>query len=261
MAAHSHKFINKLQDKRVLIFGGTSGIGYAVAEACIEHGCTVIISGTNAPKLVNTVQRLRTSNPQTSSSQIITHACDLSNKEGLESNIQALLSVVTESAKGKIHHVVFTAGDGRPLRSVAQATVAQVEKSQLVRNVVPVIIAKYLPQYMEIGPDSSYTLTSGFIVTKPTPGFALYAASSVEGLSRGLAVDMAPVRVNVVAPGVIKTEALNGVPEAAIEAFAKTTTTKRLGRPEDIAEAYLYLMKDGFVTGSILHSNGGRFLV
>lgn len=72
---------------------------------------------------------------------------------------------------------------------------------------------------------------------------------------------MAPVRINLVAPGAIKTEAMKGVPEQALDSLAQATTIKRLGRPEDIAEAYLYLMKDGYITESILHSNGGRFLL
>lgn len=114
---------------------------------------------------------------------------------------------------------------------------------------------------MEKEPDSSYTLTGGFITTKPPPGWGLHAVSGVEGMSRGLAVDMAPVRVNVVAPGVIKTEAMKDVPDQALEGLAEATKVKRLGRPEVVAEAYLYFMKDGFVTGSILHSNGGRFLI
>ena len=239
MEIHARRFTNKLQGKRVLIFGGTSGIGYAVAEACIEHGCTLIISGSNAPKLASTVQRLRKSYPQIESSQLITHACDLSRKEKLDSDIQKLLAVVTESAKGKIDHVVFTAGDTRPAKSLAMVTVVDYETSQMVRNVAPLIVAKHLPQYMEIGPDSSYTITGGFITTKPPPGFALYAATGVEGLSRALAVEMAPIRVNLVAPGAIKTQALDGVPEAVIDGLTQATTTKRLGRPEDIAEAYV----------------------
>lgn len=263
----SYKFIHKLRGKRVLIFGSTSGIGYAVAAACVEHGCTVIISGSNEPNLTSTVLRLKTSyphiaSPSSSSSQvIITHVCDLSKKEDLESNIQALLSAATRGAKEKLDHVVFTAGDARSLQSIAEVTVAQFEKNQVVRNIAPIIVAKYLRQYLDVSPDSSYTLTGGFIATKPPPGWGLHAASGLEGLTRGLAVDMAPVRINLVAPGAIKTEAMKGVPEQALDSLAQATTIKRLGRPEDIAEAYLYLMKDGYITGSILHSNGGRFLL
>ncbi|KAN0098929.1 putative short-chain dehydrogenase [Hyaloscypha variabilis] len=263
MASPSYKFIHKLQGKRVLIFGGTSGIGYAVAEGCIEHGSTVIISGSNAAKLQATVERLESSYPSLPSSQVITHACDLSNKETLDSKIQALLSTITDGGKNKLDHLVFTAGDPRTLTSVSNFSIENFEKNQIVRNLAPLVIAKYLPQYLDKSPDSSYTLTGGFITTKPPPGFGLHAASGglIEGISRGLAVDLAPVRVNVVAPGVIKTEALKGLPEQALVGLAGATTGKRLGRPEDVAEAYLYCMKDGFVTGSIIHSNGGRFML
>lgn len=261
MTGPRFKFINKLQGQRVLIFGGTSGIGYAVAEACVEHGCTVVLSGSNAPRLGEAVLRLKTSYPDLKSSQVIIHACDLSDKDGLESNVQKLLSVVTRDATDKLNHVVFTAGDARSLGPLAEVTVEQFERNQVVRNVAPIIIAKYLPQYLDKSPDSSYTLTGGFIFSKPPPGFGLHAATGIEGLARGLAVDMAPVRVNLVSPGVIRTEALRNVPEQALEGLAQATVTKRLGRPEDIAEAYLYLMKDGFITGSVVHSNGGRLLV
>ncbi len=181
MAAPSYKFINKLQGRRVLIFGGTSGIGYAVAEACVEHGCTVILSGSNSPNLANTVLRLKISYPHVASPQIITHACDLSNKEDLETNIQTLLSVVTHGANGKLDHVVFTAGDARSLKSVSEVTVAQFEKNHVVRNIAPIIIAKYLPQYMGMGPDCSYTLTGSFIFSKPPPGFGLHLAFMTAG--------------------------------------------------------------------------------
>lgn len=80
-------------------------------------------------------------------------------------------------------------------------------------------------------------------------------------MTKTLAVDLAPIRVNVVSPGAIHTELLQGVPDQAMEVFAKATTVGRIGRPEDVAEAYLYFMKDGFATGSMVESNGGRLLV
>ncbi len=227
----SYKFINKLRGKRVLIFGGTSGIGYAVAEACVEHGCTLIISGSNESNLANAALRLKTSYPHVASSSriITTHVCDLSNKEDLEYNIRSLLFTVTLGGNEKLDHVVFTAGDKRSLKSVSEVTVAEFEKNQVVRNIAPIIVAKYLREYLEVNPDSSYILTGGFITSKPPPGWGLHAASGLEGLTRGLAVDLAPIRVNLVAPGAILTEAMKGLPEQALEGLAKTTTVKRLG--------------------------------
>lgn len=108
MSAPIYKFLNKLQGKRVLILGATSGIGFAVAEGCLEHGATVIISGSNQPNLDKTVQRLKTSYLDISPTQIITHVCDLSDADALDNNIKSLLSSATES--GKLNHIVYTAG-------------------------------------------------------------------------------------------------------------------------------------------------------
>jgi NAD(P)-dependent dehydrogenase (short-subunit alcohol dehydrogenase family) len=263
MSTPTYKFINKLQGKRVLIFGGTSGIGFAVAEGCVEHGSTVIISGSNRAKLEKTVQRLTTSYPNLNPSQIITEVCDLSNADNLDTNIKSLLFSVTEGGKKKLDHVVFTAGDALSLPSLATLQVGQLQKGGTVRNIAPAIVAKHLLEFQEKSPNSSFTMTSGVNTTLPSPGWSLLAAGGgfVEALTRGFAVDMAPIRVNVVSPGAIKTELFAGIPDQAIEQFKVKTLVKRLGRPEDVAEAYLYFMKDGFVTGAQIDSNGGRLLV
>jgi NAD(P)-dependent dehydrogenase (short-subunit alcohol dehydrogenase family) len=262
MSTPSYKFINKLQGKRVLIFGGTSGIGFAVAEGCIEHGSTVIISGSNPAKLEKTVQRLTTSYPDVTSSRIITEACDLSDEDKLDANIRSLLSSVTEGGKKKLDHVVFTAGDGLSIPSLAKLDVEQLQKGRTVRNIAPAIVAKHLLEFQEKSPNSSYTMTSGVNTTSPSPGWSVAAAVGgfVEGLTRGFAVDMAPIRVNLVSPGAIKTELFAGIPEQVAEQYKEKTLVKRLGRPEDVAEAYLYFMKDGFVTGAQVDCNGGRLL-
>lgn len=257
-----YKFINKLKGKRVLIFGGTSGIGYAVAEGCIEYGATVLISGSNQAKLDKTVQRLKTSYPDVSEDQIATHLCDLSDANALDSNLKALLDSFTKS--GKINHVVFTAGDHLgDVPSLANLSIEGLRKFQTVRGVAPMMLAKHLSESMEKSSDSSFTLTGGVNTTRPLPGWSILAAGggSGEGLSRGLAVDLAPIRCNLVSPGAVETELLAGLPASVKESFAEASTVKKVGKPEDVAEAYLYCMKDGFVTGSIIASNGGRLLV
>jgi NAD(P)-dependent dehydrogenase (short-subunit alcohol dehydrogenase family) len=87
----------------------------------------------------------------------------------------------------------------------------------------------------------------------------------VEGLTRGLALDLKPVRVNAVAPGAVNTELFGAFPKELVdgmfEMFKSKSTTGTVGRPEDLAESYIYLMKDQYVTGSVLESNGGSLLV
>ena len=79
-------------------------------------------------------------------------------------------------------------------------------------------------------------------------------------MMRGMAVDLAPIRVNIVSPGAVVTELFDGAPEGTLERFRKATLTEQLGTPEDVAEAYLHAMKDGFMTGNVLVSDGGRIL-
>jgi len=257
------KFVNKLQNLRILIFGGTSGIGFAVAEGALEQGAKVIISGSNEAKLARTVQRLKESYPDTADGCIATYACDLANESELDANIQTLLAAITDGGKHKLNHIVFTAGDAFAPNPISAADLDKFRQAQTVRLVAPIIIAKHLAPHMEPSADNSFTVTSGAAVEKPSPGSALLVAvgAAIEGLARGLAVDLAPVRVNCVAPGAIKTELLAKrlTPERAL-AYERATKVGRLGMPEDTAEAYLYAMRDGFVTGALVKTNGGWLL-
>ena len=87
----------------------------------------------------------------------------------------------------------------------------------------------------------------------------------MEGLMRGLAVDLKPLRVNVVSPGAVETELFSAIPQdtrdRVLDFYRSTSTTGTVGTPQDLAEAYLYVMKDRFITGSVVESNGGRLLV
>lgn len=115
--------------------------------------------------------------------------------------------------------------------------------------------------------DASITITSGTMAFKPAAGWTAGCAwgNAGVGFVKGAAVELAPqIRVNAVAPGAIETPLLEGflkrAGHAGREAFEKASLVKRLGQPEDMAEAYLYLMKDRFVTGQVLLSDGGRTL-
>ncbi|QDS67944.1 hypothetical protein FKW77_008856 [Venturia effusa] len=218
---------------------------------------------------VKTVQRLKTSYPSLMAStdpgqQVITHACDLADSNNLDKNLESLLSKVTNDGESKLNHVVFTAGDGLNQRPISELRLEDCTTTSTVRVVAPLLLSKHLfNTYLERSPDSSFTLTTGVNSTMPSKGWTMTAwrGQGVEGLMRGLAVDMAPIRVNVVSPGAIKTELLAAVPEDLLKSWADMTTVKRIGRPEDTAEAYVYFMKDGFVTGTKIDTSGGRLLL
>lgn len=256
------KFTSKLHGKRVLILGGTSGIGFAVAEGALEYGAHVIISSSNPEKLEHAQRRLKEAYPDYAD-RVTGKTCDLSKPETLESNLKQLL----EFAGKGVHHLVHTAGDRFSIVPVRESTPETLQKGSIVRFISPLMLAKLAPEYLAGGPESSITLTGGVNSTRPAPDWTVNASygSGMEGMVRGLTIDLKPVRVNLVAPGAIETELWGSIPkeqrERMLETYTNATTVGRIGRPEDVAEAYLYCMKDHFVTGSVIQSEGGRILV
>lgn len=262
----STKYLSKLSGKNVLIFGGTSGIGFCVAEACIEHGARVIISGSRASKLSKALERLRNSYPTVSPDQINGYTCDLSKLDLLEESLEALLDSASTAVGGKFNHIVFTAGDSVHLTTLDLMTPKFIQEAGNIRFIAPVILAKLSPKYMVRGPESSITLTGGSITQRPPSNWVVPTAycAALQGVVRSLAVDLKPVRVNLVEVGAVLTEMWDGLPGEKDDwesKFVELTTVGRVGRPEDTAEAYLYLMKDYFAVGNIVGSDGGRQLV
>lgn len=262
--------INRLEDTHVFVFGGTSGIGYAVANMALSNGAHVTISGSTQPKVDNKVSQLRSLYPSLPASSVSGFACDLKDIKALESNLTTLFDKATEGGSKKIDHIAFTAGDSITITGVKDITPSVLLDGFNVRLIAPSIIAKLLTtgKYMPLSVNSSFTLTGGTNTHKPTPNWTFVAAmgASIEGLVRGLAVDLKPVRTNIVIPGAIQTELLQGMldrmgEEAAAKFRREYSLTDTLGQPEEIAEAYGYLMKDRFANGSQITSDGGRLLV
>lgn len=265
-SAKPGKYASKLIDKKVLVLGGTSGLGFAVAEAAWEFGAKVTISGSRQPKVDHKLSEMKANNPAGDVSKLQGFACDLGNKETLEGNLKSLFDQATDSGTTKLDHIVFSAGDAPPVKPLAEVDVAYLHAAGLVRLVAPCIIGKLCAAhgYLKSSASSSITFTSGMSESKPGAGHSsmLAAFGGIEVFTRGLAVDLAPVRVNCVAPGGVDTElaqAFGG--ESLLNHFRERSTTKTVGKPEDVAEAYLYSMRDQFVTGTVIETNGGGLLV
>jgi len=113
----------------------------------------------------------------------------------------------------------------------------------------------------------SLTLVSGLYGSKPAPGTVLVGAinGAIDGLTRGLAVDFAPTRVNTVSPGIIDTPLWDRMPPADRHALFKMTAealpARRIGHAEDVGQAIIFLMTNPFATGSVLHLEGGARLI
>ncbi|KKK12910.1 hypothetical protein P175DRAFT_0428599 [Aspergillus ochraceoroseus IBT 24754] len=265
MAPVTAKYTGQLRDKRILIVGGTSGIGYSIAEAALEHHAVVTVVGSNPIKLKDAVSRLEKSYPsETAGGRVRGIACDLADSSNLEDNAQKILAFAAETSK--INHIVITAADMTQPPSLMEFTVEKVERTGTIRYMAPLMFAKHLPRFMDLSAANSLTLTSGAHAHKPDPGWTVISGycGAVESMAKGLAIDLQPLRVNVVSPGAIMTDVVKDILGDAYDIAIKMAKEKSLvasaGTPENIAQAYLYLMKDQYVSGTVLESNGGMFL-
>lgn len=262
---------NKLQDARVLLIGGTSGIGFATAEAAIEGGAVVIVSSSTSERLASALDRLKTSYPEAAAAnKIHGHLVDLSNASTLEAGLKALLDYATNNNTTKLDHITYTAANIPKLPPVADYQASETKPDTMIlRYDGPIVLGKLAPAYMNPGPRSSITFTGASTAAKPTPGRAILTAvgAATEGIARGLAVDLAPIRVNAVSPGTTDTELLRALagPDPKVQAgfkemLKKVTLLNKVAEPEDVAEAYIYLMKDSNITGVTIYSDTGRQL-
>ena len=258
------KFINKFQDQRVLVIGGTAGIGYAVAEGAVEFGAHTIVASSKKDNVDKAVQALKKSYPE-ASGRIEGYVCDLT-ADDLEGTITKLMDSATKNNSVKLDHIVDTAGGVPKQMSIDNANVADMAAFAERRLYPRIMLAKVARKYLKDTYTSSITYTSGSLAYKPMAGFGPMAGMvGGDSLTKGLAVDLAPIRVNVIIPGAIHTSLLEkfaqgGDVKAMLEYFSTKTILKRVGQVEDVAESYLGAMKNYFQTGTASHCEGGYYL-
>jgi NAD(P)-dependent dehydrogenase (short-subunit alcohol dehydrogenase family) len=176
-----------------------------------------------------------------------------------EAEVAALFERLRE-----VDHVVFTAGDAFTPRPLADLCLGDARAVFDVRFWGEVTVIKYAAP--RIRPGGSIALTTGTVGERPVPGAALAAAGAgaAEGLVRGLAAELAPVRVNAVRAGAVRTPLWDSIPETEREALfarlAQRTLMGTVGEPEEIALAHLYLMQNRYVTGTVLTVDGRLLL-
>ncbi|TVY26484.1 Short-chain dehydrogenase/reductase [Lachnellula hyalina] len=249
-----------ISNHSILIIGGSSGIGFAAAKLALEAGARVAIASSNPTRVTSAVTSLKTSFPD---SQISGYECDLS-LEGIESRIDKLFNAATAKGTTLLNHVIYTAGRVPAVKPLAETEIEETIKSSQLGFAAVLAIAKLAPRYIKESYTSSITFTGGRVAEKPIPTYTLYSgmAAGLVAMVRNLALDMAPLRVNLVSPGATKTE-MWGPPEKQ-EMIAKMVGAKALlgkvGMPEEVGEAYIYLMRNSDATGSVVSSNGGAVL-
>ncbi|HLX38125.1 MAG TPA: SDR family oxidoreductase [Candidatus Binataceae bacterium] len=236
-----------LANKTVVVLGGSSGIGLATAKAAKDEGAHVIITGRSQARLDAAIKELGTGARAV--------ALDVADEAGMRAFFGDLKSV---------DHIFITAATvtvGTGLASDSEALRPGIDTRLWGSWYAAKFGAPKMPA------DGSIIFTSGVSGVRPRPGAGLSSAScgAVEALARTLAVELAPIRVNTIVPGFIDTpliaEVLGAHAGAIREQMAKRLPVRRVGRGQDIAEAALFLMKNGFTTGITLTVDGGHTLV
>jgi NAD(P)-dependent dehydrogenase (short-subunit alcohol dehydrogenase family) len=239
---------NRFEGKRVVILGGSSGIGLAVAEHASSQGANVVVVSSNPERIQKAVESLGGSAEG--------QTADLSD----ECSVAALFTRL-----GPLDHLVFTAGDSLQLNELADTDLTQARRAFELRYWSALAAVKYASPHIRKG--GSIVLTTGIAGLRPRKGWVIAASvcGTIEALTRALAVELAPIRVNAVSPGVVRTNLWQNMPAAErenlFESVGKSLPVGRVGEADDIAQAYLFLMQEGFSTGQTVVVDGGTVLV
>jgi NAD(P)-dependent dehydrogenase (short-subunit alcohol dehydrogenase family) len=239
---------NGFENKRVVIVGGSSGIGLAVAEEAASQGADVVIVSSKAERVQEAIQSIG----RGARGKVV----DVSNEKAVESFFTNL---------GAFDHLVFTAGDSLQLHQLADTDLKQARRAFELRYWSALATVKYGSSQIRKG--GSIVLTTGVAGRRPQSGWVIAASvcGTIEALTRALAVELAPIRVNAVSPGVVRTNLWQNMNSSErqqlFESVGKRLPVGRVGEAHDIAQAYLFLMKEGFGTGQTVVVDGGTTLV
>jgi NAD(P)-dependent dehydrogenase (short-subunit alcohol dehydrogenase family) len=237
-----------LETKRVVIVGGTSGIGLAVARAAIEAGAEVLVASAKQSSVDRALRDL----PAGATGRIIDVA-----------DISAVASFFAEV--GELDHLIYTAGEALVLMPLAELDIDQARELFQTRYFGALTVVQAAASRIRDG--GSITLTMGVAGSRPFPGWSITSSvcGAVESLTRALAVEIAPIRVNAVSPGVVRSSLWAEMGEVEREEMYKGVAESGLvghvGEPDEVARAYLYCMSQTFATGSVITVDGGAVLV
>ena len=219
-----------ITDNRALVIGGTSGIGRAVADALRARPCQVTVA---------------------------------SRSTGLDISDEAAVAAYFAEL-GPVDHVVVTAGSAAPGGALRDIDIADAKTAFETKFWGVINVAKYAAK--SIRPGGSITLTSGFLSRRTVPGTYVKTAmnAGLEAVAKVLAKEFAPIRVNVVSPGLTETEAYAGMEAAARAAMyanaARNLPVGRVGKPNDLAQGYLLAIDNPFMTGAVIDVDGGALI-
>jgi 3-oxoacyl-[acyl-carrier protein] reductase/7-alpha-hydroxysteroid dehydrogenase len=243
-----------LLDKKVaIVTGGTRGIGYAIVKKYLENGAQVILCGSRPETTQNAVAKLKSENPQW---QVEGISPNLSDYEDVKSAFDEIAAKY-----GKIDILVNNAGVSASEPFTSYTT--EMFKKTMDLNVNAVFnCSRAVVDQMKAQNSGCILNTSSMVSKYAQPSGVAYPTSkfAVNGMTLSLARELGPfgIRVNAVAPGITNTDMMQAVPEEVIKPLIAQISLRRIGEPEEIADAFLFLASDmsSYISGIVLNVDG-----
>lgn len=238
--------MTSLSGQKVVVVGGSSGMGLGCAEAATKAGAKVVIVSRNEAKLAAAAEKL--------GGETTVFSVDIQKEEA----VQKLFSTM-----GSLDHLIITAS------ATAGGPFLKME-TEIAKNFFDTkfwgayFCAKYAAP--NISKTGSITFVSGVSSRRPMKGLAPAGAcnGALESLSKALALELQPIRVNTISPGLVDTPLYDMMPEerrnGMFAATAKILPVGRIGQPDDIGNLAISLMCNGFISGTTLDIDGGNLI-
>jgi len=243
----------KLNNKIAVITGGSRGIGYAIVTSFLREGATVILTASSQASADKAVAKVLAEMPGAAVEGI---GPDLTNMDA----VKAAFAAIVEKY-GRIDILVNNAGvsDSTPLANYTEETYDKVMDLNVKGVFVP---SKVAAEYMAAQGSGVILNTSSMVsFCAQTSGFAYPTSKfALNGMTLSMARELAPkgIRVNAVAPGITETDMVKALPKQMIEPLIQRIPLRRLGQPEDIANAFVFLASEdaSYISGVVLRVDG-----
>jgi NAD(P)-dependent dehydrogenase (short-subunit alcohol dehydrogenase family) len=237
--------------RKILVIGGSSGMGHAFAKRMLDDGCHIVIAGRTRARLDAAAEALG------SEGRVETIVADVTDEE-------QVVSLFKQT--GSLDHIVMTAADVSGAYTLPKDMDVERTRGAMASKILaPLLIAKHGAATLR--DDGSITLTSGIAAYRPGPKGCVVAAinGALESMVYAMSLALAPIRVNAISPGWVDTPIWESVAgsdtPALLEAMAARLPGGRIGRADEVADAIAAVMSNGFINGTVLHVDGAQRLV
>lgn len=233
-----------LTQQRVVIMGGSSGIGLATARMLVDAGAEVMITGRNQAKIDEAVAQL--------GGKISGVALDATSRPDLRAFFQKY---------GAFHHLVISLSGAAGAGAFRQLDLDELRRGFEAKFWAQVAVAQMSLETLQPGGSMTFITAGSSRSARPETAGLAAINGALDAMIPTLALELRPIRINAVSPGVIATPWWDRVPEqfrnTVFEQTAASLPVGCVGQPEDVAQAILFLIQNGFMTGTIIDCDGG----